>query len=146
MPWSFTPKKRLVYITNRGRGYSMFISVALMTVHTGIIKFCIFGLQTNAVFFLPEFYAGSYEAAFVEVFLCGQNFYQVYFFLLEGKLDFNLSAGGKSFSPGSCPCTAVIVCVFHVLVLYEKKNIKTKNKKCKIKSKTHCQISLCDVY
>ena len=43
MPWSFTPKKRLVYITNRGRGYSMFIAVALMTVHTGIIKFCIFG-------------------------------------------------------------------------------------------------------
>lgn len=124
----------------------MFIAVALMTVHTGIIKFCIFGLQTNAVVFLPEFYAGSYEAAFVEVFLCGQNFYQVYFFLLEGKLDFNLTAGGKSFSPGSCPCTAVIVCVFHVLVLYEKKNIKTKNKKCKIKSKTHCQISLCDVY
>lgn len=38
MLWSFTPKKRLVYITNRGRGYSMFIAVALMTVHTGITE------------------------------------------------------------------------------------------------------------
>lgn len=93
MPWSFTPKKRLVYITNRGRGYSMFIAVALMTVHTGITETDIAAIRIHVFEEKHKLAAGfTYFFPSVEMALAWQrleqgNFTELDVLLLRHELE-----------------------------------------------------------